>query len=277
MYQYEKIQADSHLPIKLYDFYLEKESHEMVKHWHNGLEIVIPVIGSLNIWLNNNEFILPDGEILIINSRDIHQLYWTEDTDIYKGYSIQIKYDYIKKCCNVDGDIRFKQPKDDNIIKYLKKTIFRIIQAYEMSSKFTSILIESEIMMLLFILCNNLIEDHHDHIKSQKYKKQIVDMVDYLEIHYKENLSIEIVADHFNMSERYFSKFFKDHMGISPKKYLNLFRLKKVTDLLEETDYPVIDIAYANGFTSLSSFYNLFNHTFGKTPAEYRKDKTHNQ
>lgn len=283
MYKYEKIHTDKNLPIKMYNFYIEKETNHAIKHWHNSLEIVISINGLLNVHINNQELILKEGEILIINSKDVHQLNWIDETEIHKGYCIQINDDYVKKCCHFDGEIRFKQPTDLQTIQLMKKTIFRIANGCESSSNYVSLLIESEILMLMYILCNNLIEDNPDsvkkditHLKGDKYKKRITNMVNYLEEHYNENLSIELVAEHFNMSGRYFSKLFKDNLGVSPKKYLTLYRLQKVADLLEDTDDSITDIAFTNGFTSLSSFYSFFNKVYGKTPVQYREEKSAN-
>lgn len=273
MYQYEKIQTDDNVPIKMYHFSFEKEPHDMLKHWHNSLEIVFPMVGSLHVWHNKQEYILPEGEMLIVNSRDIHQFYWIEDTPYYNGYCVQINYDYIKKCLknSVGLEIRFKQPQEQKTKEILKDTITKIAKSYHTGSSYGSLLIESEVLMLLYILCNQLIEKDEPVI-SDKHKKKISEIVNYMEAHFNEDISMEAIAEHFEMSNRYFSKFFRENIGIPPKEYLTLFRLRHATHLLEKTDYPVIDIAYACGFTSLSSFYKFFSRTYKQSPAQYRKN-----
>ena len=45
MYVYEKIKLDEHLPIKILDLYYESSEENVEKHWHNSIEIVVPLSG----------------------------------------------------------------------------------------------------------------------------------------------------------------------------------------------------------------------------------------
>ena len=92
-----KIELDYQLPIKLLDIYFEDHHTKTAKHYHNNIEILIPVLGKLKLFLTDKELIIPQGSLYIINSQEIHGMRHTEDTDIYKGYSLQINYDFIKR------------------------------------------------------------------------------------------------------------------------------------------------------------------------------------
>ena len=52
MFEYEKIELDHKLPIKLIDIYFEDHQTKTAKHWHNSIEILIPVLGDLILYLN---------------------------------------------------------------------------------------------------------------------------------------------------------------------------------------------------------------------------------
>ena len=51
----------------------------------------------------------------------------------------------------------------------------------------------------------------------------------------------------------------------------NLFKIKDACSMLETSDVPISDIAYAAGFESLSYFINVFRKQTGYAPREYRK------
>lgn len=268
-YVYEKIHMDKDLPVKIYDLYFDQEVPVIEKHWHNSLEIIVPFSGNLQVWLNGEDLILTDQDILIVNSKEVHQFTWLKDNGVFKGYCLQIRYDYVQKHF-LESDICFKQPIDRQMTAILRNCILAIVTASKRSTDYASMLVESELLKLLYDLSFLLVKTKFL-IKSDKYKQKITDMVNYLEKHYNEDISMKQIASIFHMTERYFSKFFKENIGISPKQYLILFRLNHAVELLEKTDYPVTKIALICGFTSLSSFYSSFHKTYQKSPTAYRK------
>ena len=99
---------------------------------------MIPVLGKLKLFLTDKELIIPQGSLYIINSQEIHGMHHTEDTDIYKGYALQINYDFIKP--------------SKRIQKKILADIFKIIAAYDHSNQFQRIEIES-IFYIFYIRC----------------------------------------------------------------------------------------------------------------------------
>ena len=71
---------------------------------------MIPVLGKLKLFLTDKELIIPQVSLYIINSQEIHGMRHTEDTDIYKGYSLQINYDFIKRYYPAIDSYQFIQP-----------------------------------------------------------------------------------------------------------------------------------------------------------------------
>ncbi|MFH1512748.1 MAG: methylated-DNA--[protein]-cysteine S-methyltransferase [Bacillota bacterium] len=64
---------------------------------------------------------------------------------------------------------------------------------------------------------------------------------------------------------------FKAQYGVTPGAYADSLRMAEARRMLKETDAPILDIACALGFESLSAFYALFGKTMETTPAAYRK------
>lgn len=72
-------------------------------------------------------------------------------------------------------------------------------------------------------------------------------------------------------SPNYTIKTFKKYLGMTPTEYLNKLKLNYASNLLRNTDYPVLHISNTIGFSSLSYFMTMFKKAYGMSPAEYRR------
>ena len=63
---------------------------------------------------------------------------------------------------------------------------------------------------------------------------------------------------------------FKEQFGTTPGAYLDTLRIREATRLLKETNTPVVEIAFALGFESVTAFYAFFGKLTGVTPAAFR-------
>lgn len=273
MYKYEKVEHDQDLPTKLYDFYFESNEGTMVaKHWHRSIEILIPLYGSFTLWINGEIIKINAGNLYIINSQDIHAIIAIDRQEIYKGYALQIDYEYLKEIYHDIDKIYFKQP-NSRINKLILTKIIEIIKFYENDDPFNNIRLKSHLQMLLFLLLDNLSKKRDDYIelKDSKQKQRITKIIHYLDDNYQEDLSVPVIANKFEISEGYLTKIFKDNLGITVKDYLNRIRLEHAQEQLMETDYPIIDIVFNNGFPNIKSFNSAFKRKNGITPAKYRE------
>jgi AraC-like DNA-binding protein len=84
-------------------------------------------------------------------------------------------------------------------------------------------------------------------------------------------LSLNMLASHFQISVPYLSKLFKDHTGQNFLNYLIDIRMREAKRLLEDTTKTVSEIADRIGYTNYSSFIRIFKKYTGITPGEYRE------
>ena len=92
----------------------------------------------------------------------------------------------------------------------------------------------------------------------------------YIDLHFKEALTLEQLADEGHMNKYYLSHAFKREYGISPINYMIAKRIEESMYLLTETDLSMSQIAQLLGFSSLSYFSQVFRRTKGISPKEYR-------
>ena len=99
---------------------------------------------------------------------------------------------------------------------------------------------------------------------AEKAKKLIDDM-------WSEKLELDKEFLSIGVTQHRMIEIFKDEYGITLFEYMNDLRLEEAKRLLNKTNDEIIDIAYAIGFSSLSSFYRFFKNGTGLSPAIYRK------
>jgi len=93
----------------------------------------------------------------------------------------------------------------------------------------------------------------------------------YIDLHFKEALTLEQLAEDAHMNKYYLSHAFKREYGTSPINYMITRRIEESKYLLAETDLSMSQIAQLLGFSSLSYFSQVFRRTQAVSPMEYRQ------
>ena len=235
------------------------------------IEILIPLYGKFELWVNGINEEISAGKVYIINSKVIHAINGVKDEKIYKGYALQISYDYMKECCSEVDMFTFQQP-DEKVNKALMRTLIEIIRFYESKEKYNDIRMKSYLQKVVFILLSKLSREKSDclKLKDNKCKNKIVKITKYIEDNYQNELTVQQIADTFKISSGYLSKLFKENLNLTVKKYLYQIRLEHAEEELIETDYSIIDIAFENGFPNTKSFCQIFKRKNHMTPAKFR-------
>ena len=101
--------------------------------------------------------------------------------------------------------------------------------------------------------------------------RQCASVKRYIDLHFKEALTLEQLAEDAHMNKYYLSHAFKREYGISPINYMITKRIEESKYLLAETDLSMSQIAQLLGFSSLSYFSQVFRRTQATTPMEYRQ------
>lgn len=96
-------------------------------------------------------------------------------------------------------------------------------------------------------------------------------LVDYIETHLADELSLELLAVEAGMSTFHLSRVFKDAVGQPPHQYVLTRRVERAKDLLRDTARPIADVALSVGFSSQSHLSNSFRRMVGVSPGVYRK------
>jgi AraC family transcriptional regulator, regulatory protein of adaptative response / DNA-3-methyladenine glycosylase II len=89
-----------------------------------------------------------------------------------------------------------------------------------------------------------------------------------------EQSGLEAIADQFELSSRQIRRIVQNELGVPPIQLLLTRRLLFAKQLLTETAWPVTEVAFASGFSSVRRFNDAFTRRYGMPPTRLRKKAT---
>lgn len=124
---------------------------------------------------------------------------------------------------------------------------------------------------------SQLLEDIAAYVGQSKkvYKDNLIFKIrDYLDSNYRDpNMSLQLLAEKFDITETYLSHLFKKILNIKFSQYLEDLRMQEACRLLKETDLSVMAIVDQSGYASMNTFGRAFKRRYQLSPREYRESK----
>lgn len=112
-----------------------------------------------------------------------------------------------------------------------------------------------------------------DDSRKQRYAERFGKVLDYIEAHLEEPLSVERLAEVAHFSRFHFHRQFADYLGVSVARYVLLMRLRRASfQIAFNRKIRVIDIALDAGFENPESFTRAFRSAFGQSPTAFRRE-----
>ncbi|NSW90751.1 MAG: AraC family transcriptional regulator [Firmicutes bacterium] len=144
----------------------------------------------------------------------------------------------------------------------------------ETTSKYLSMLIKSQSLNEQLIIIREFsifVMECYYQANVRKKQEITLKIKQYIEIHYKEPLTVNDIASKFFISVSYLHRLLRDEMGISPAEYINQLRIKYAANELQLSSKSIMDIALECGFETKQAFYRQFKKRFLCTPSQYRE------
>lgn len=139
---------------------------------------------------------------------------------------------------------------------------------------------ESELIENIQRVKKMLDEEHSDKRteKEEGYlseKKQIKQMLNFVYEHYREGISLQIMAEKFGLRETYISSLIKKQTGKGFSEHLTDIRIRKAKELLQATNDSIESIAQQVGYGDYYYFCKVYKKVTGMTPASYSVNFLH--
>jgi beta-xylosidase/AraC-like DNA-binding protein len=250
-----------------------------------GMAAHMVLKGSVTLELNSLRRDLNADDVLVVNNRDIYSLS-SNFPNIVLSLRLPIPFlerecpellNYRYDCNSAAGE---KLPGKTKFFE-VKRSLIRMMLAHYKREDGYALAVKRSLMDLLHNLYINFravpTETTTSAMRHQKDIGDISGALSLIHENYRSGVSLADAATSAGMSPQYFSKRFKQKMGLGFLEYLNRIRLDSAVRELLQTRESIIKIAVNNGFSGSKPFTALFKKIYGQTPKNYKRRELGNR
>lgn len=251
-----------------------------VWHYHPEVELIFVCKGSGKRQIGSNISYFSDGDLVLIGSNLPHCGLTNENTNNEYEMVIQFKPDFL-------GENIWETPEMQRISallekskagivfeEHIKKTVGKkIADMHEMSSL-------NKLLTFLEILDELATTQDYRILNAGKYylqtqvedNERINHIFNYVKDHFKEQITLEEIADLANMKVPSFCRYFKKITNKTFTQFVNEYRITHSLKLLAEHPLSITEVCFESGFNNFSYFNKTFKEYIKKSPSQYRKE-----
>lgn len=106
--------------------------------------------------------------------------------------------------------------------------------------------------------------------QQQLNYNRIAEAIKYIKENFKEQPSLNNIADSVHLSPYHFQRLFSNWAGVSPKKFMQYISVEYAKQLLKEQQATLFDAALETGLSGTGRLHDLFIRIEGMTPGEFK-------
>jgi len=255
------------------------ETRGFKSHWHSSIEVIMPVENYYDVILNDKRYRVNPGEIFFIPPRALHEL---DAPPSGVRFIFLFNIHVLAQLKGFAGiQTLLSQPmhitKDTHPLVYneVYQSLLDMCKEYISGNPYSELSIFSLLIRTLISLYENHIQttDLFQNVnvnKHQEYVAKFGNLLEYIDTHYTEDLTLEDMADIIGFSKYHFSRLFKQYTNFTFCDYLKHRRIQAAEILLEQPEYSITEVALQAGFPSISTFNRIFKEYKNCTPTEFR-------
>lgn len=245
-----------------------------VLHYHDGYEIFYVKEGGRDFFINDSEYHINAGAVLLIRPFEMHFSFSAENP-IHERYVINFKQEHLDDFLTDSEFQRIDSLFDKRVLrldankqKYLNN-LFEIMTNINKNiddSKIAQKVAPAELLHLCYIL-QSAKSDNNESLKLSP----IFSALKYINENFEQDLSLAYISNFTHLSQEYFCRLFKKTTGTTFVQYLNNIRVNNAHRLLTTTDKSLSKIAEECGFSSVAHMTRIFNANYGIPPSKFNR------
>lgn len=242
-------------------------------HFHQNLEIVYVLEGSVEVQIEPETYNLKKGDFLLINANKRHSWRATEEKILLASF--QINFTMLAEYMGTNQLLFWCNTTADKNESYeqLKRVLDQMLNRFYDKEKEGAIYLNSIYYEAIYLLVAYFMIKADDVRMKENFtpdNSRIFEIQNYVQANYQKQLSLNDLAQKLYLSNAYLSKYIKKHFGLSFLEYVNNIRLFHAVDELLYSEKKITRIALDNGFPTTAAFNKAFKEIYNMTPSAYR-------
>lgn len=250
-------------------------------HFHDDMEVVYVLEGSVILRNGYYTYTLKQGDIFILNDREMHSFENTGEPNMVMMLQMDLTY-FSRYYDSLKNNFFVTDIEDDSdeSLEVLRNLLARIMmEVIQKGYGYEHKVIESThnlIACLLsdfqyFVMENGKFKNELKNKGNKILAGRLNRITDYMYDNYTRKLTLSEIADREHLSIYYLSHIIKEATGLSFQDLLSYIRVEESERLLLGTNKKIGAIAEETGFSAVRYYIKHFEHWFGMHPLEYRK------
>jgi AraC-like DNA-binding protein len=265
--------------------YRSDDTFNMDFHFHDVYEIYHSISGGKHIMINDVIYPVSPYDLFVMSNFDIHKIITTPGVP-YIRHVVTFNPAIILPDCTVDTNLLScfirNSPQQAHRIHLSKEEHLNLTKLYKKYALLTKgygyDILRKSVLMEVLVFINLCFMKHQDSVdlrdndttKDTHYNTYIRPLLDYIQDHLTEPLSLDILADQLHTNKHHMCKQFKRYTGTTINTYIIARRISLAKNLLHQ-DLTVTEVCHASGFRDYAHFIRTFTKLVGLSPRKYAK------
>lgn len=264
-------------------FYIDRErkkrSSMPSRHYHNGYEIFYLVSGDICYFIGDRAYQAVSGSLFVIDMNEIHKLVNAGGAS-FERVTLEFKKEFLDDLFarGMPVDVMSGFSRGLPFIKLsvqerglVERLFDHMIREFTEKPEGYESCLKTLLYQLLLLIRRKTNAASAEQPLVHSVRNKTFEIVDYINRHYQEKLTIADIAQRYGISPSYFCKTFRQSTGYTFTEYVNHVRIKEAKGLLAAGNDKVAAVAGQVGFESLTHFGRVFKEVTGMSPLKYRR------
>lgn len=255
-------------------FHLADNRHEEVPyHYHTFHKIILLLAGRADYAIEGERYSLSPGDYVLVGRGSIHRPIVARG-DFYERAILYISPEYLQKLSCSDGDLENCFLRSQEGFHYVYhagagdrvRQLFALLEQSRREGGFGASLLCQALFVQLMVEVNRISLSGNT-VSAASGDSKIVALLQYLNAHLTEGLTIDELAARFYISKYHMMRRFRDETGYTIHGYVTEKRLLLAQQLLEQ-GLTMGETALRCGYQEYSTFSRAYKKQFGRSPSE---------